>query len=489
MMRARLPVVVSRVYPILLVPLASAVLFSASYADPLPSLQPRSKTVSPAALRYLAIGGGATPESTEVSLEQNLRLAEEILPGPGRLFFAGGKGSRSVRTLDPERGASLLVRLGELFQPRGGRDSRYRPTVLPAAAASRERIDAVLEGALTAGSAPLLLFLSTHGEQGKAPRDNRVLLWGGGSLSPTALSELHDKHPRRPLRVVATSCFSGGFAELAFRGGDERNGPAKPVRCGLFAGTWDRETSGCDPDPDRRKQEGYSLHFLNALAQRDRDGRPLPVDRVDFDGDGRVSLLEAHARASIESVSLDVPTTTSERYLRSVAPEPAQPDAALLPEQAGVVSQLGRRLGLPDATSASLRWDRLDRGLAQLEDRLAQAEERANERYWPLAAALLARWPMLDDPYHPAFAATLARDADAIEQVLERSHEAAAYARAMAELDRLDMRHFELLREEAQVARLIRARETLELAAGLRVRGGPEFRYYRRLLSCERALP
>src|SRR4051812_10377583 len=46
-------------------------------------------------LRYLLIGGGATPESTEVSLEQDITLVQRTLSGPGRVLFAGGKDSLS----------------------------------------------------------------------------------------------------------------------------------------------------------------------------------------------------------------------------------------------------------------------------------------------------------------------------------------------------------------------------------------------------------
>src|SRR5205807_3517684 len=60
-------------------------------------------TAAPAGeLRYIASGGGSTPESTEISLEQNLALARDALPGPGKLLFAGGAGSLSVRTLQEQ---------------------------------------------------------------------------------------------------------------------------------------------------------------------------------------------------------------------------------------------------------------------------------------------------------------------------------------------------------------------------------------------------
>src|SRR4029453_14151341 len=89
-------------------------------------------------------------------------------------------------------------------------------------------------------------------------------------------------------------------------------GAAPGNRCGFFASTWDRPANGCDPDPERGRQEGYSLHFLEAPRGQDRAG--APVAGLDLDGDGKVSLLEAHTRARIASRSLDVPPPTSERW-------------------------------------------------------------------------------------------------------------------------------------------------------------------------------
>ena len=77
--------------------------------------------------------------------------------------------------------------------------------------------------------------------------------------SPEALgtSELDELPGHRPLRMVITSCYSGGFAELAFDGASEDRGAATTDRCGFFATTWDRAASGCDPNPDRGAQAAW----------------------------------------------------------------------------------------------------------------------------------------------------------------------------------------------------------------------------------------
>jgi hypothetical protein len=437
-------------------------------------------------VRFLAVGGGATPESTEVSLEQNLALLAQVLPGPGALLLGGGPGSSSVRVLDDRPVADpLLVRLGDLFQPRSGRHSRYRASELAAGGASLAAVESALAEALARGDEPLILYFAAHGEQGEHPSGNAIVLWGGGALDVVRLAELHDAHPR-PLCVISASCFSGGFAELAFAHADAERGPARAPRCGLFAGTWDRETSGCDPDPDRRRQEGYSLHFLQGLRGRDRHGVQLPGPEIDFDGDGRVSLLEAHTRAAIAARSIDVPTTTSQRYLRAVERAGTAIDRELLPEEQAVTLQLGAVLGLLDQLAVTRRQRALAAQLDALDAKLQQADRLVDQRYGELAARLLGRWPVLDDAYHPEFAATLERDRAEIAAALDawpeaRHHLAAERERAVLEAD-----FFELEVEDALVARLLRAHETQRLAAALRKRRGAEWQHYQELLACER---
>lgn len=438
-------------------------------------------------LRYIAIGGGSTPEYTEVSLEQDMLLARQVLPGAGSLFFAGGADAVSVRSTNPLADASsLLARLGDLFAPRSGRQSQYRRTTLSAAPATLANIDQALTRALASGKDPLLVYIAAHGEQGERARENYVDLWEGDMLSVTRVAEIHEAHSRS-LRMLVASCYSGGFADLAFANADPTKGPARTPRCGLFAGPWDRQTSGCDPNPDRGAQEGYSVHVLHALLGQDRNGELLPPTEVDFNGDGRIGLLEAHTRARIASSSIDVPTTTSERYLREVEHRRGNPSAAGLPEDAAVVALLGKRLGLPTRVKAEQRWKELSAKLDALDARLDAADATRERAVSKLSGELLGHWPVLDDPYHGEFAATLQKNAKAITAVLDTSSDALELNEADAQVEAIDAQLRELEPQEAQVLRLLRAYETLSLAASLKARGGPTYQYYRSLLECERA--
>jgi hypothetical protein len=435
------------------------------------------------------VGGGATPEFTEVSLEQDAELAVQVLSGPGLVLFAGGEGSASVRVLAPSHGAeSLLSELGAVFDPRSGRDSRYRNTHLNAQAASLTNFETSLALASSASKEPLLVYVASHGQQGNEPRENFIELWAGEPVSVAQLDEL-TASAKRPVRFVIASCYSGGFAELAFSNAEAQRGATSLERCGLFAGTWDRQTSGCDPNPDRRAQEGYSLHLLHALRGEDRAGKPLPRAQLDIDGDGKISLLEAHTRARIASHSIDVPTTTSERYLREVVKTGVAPQWKLVAEEEAVVKQLGARLGLKDMAAAERRYQELSTKLDALQPELDAADDELERARAQLGAQLLARWPVLSDPYHDEFASTLQREGKSIAELLQGSRLAQAYRQARTQADAVGARANALDADEAVVLRLLRAHETAGLASALAARGGDAYAHYRALLACERGLP
>ncbi len=453
-----------------------------------PKPAPAASPTASSQARYIAIGGGSVPEFTEVSLEQDMLLAEQVLPGPGVLLFAGGNEAASVRSLDPRADPdAVLARLGNLFLPRAGRQSQYRRPSLSAAAATLDNVERALGRAFGESRERLLVYVAAHGEQGEHARDNYVDLWGRERLLVSRVAELHEAQPQpRPLRLLVASCFSGGFGELAFAGAEVEKGITRAPRCGLFAGPWDRQTSGCDPNPDRGAQEGYSIHVLHALLRQDRNGQPLPAAELDYDGDGSIGLLEAHTRARIASASIDVPTTTSERYLREVEQKHGPIDLTLLPEDAAVVAQLGKKLGAPSRARAEQRLKELRAKLIGIDERFEDADAARETAVAKLSAELLGRWPVVDDPYHAEFASTLQKHGGDIAEVLDRSAAARELRKAEEQIEALDLQLRALEPQEAMLMRLLRAYETLALASSLASRGGPKYQNYRALLACER---
>lgn len=448
-------------------------------------------------IRWMGIAGGAEPESTQVSIEQDLRLAMDVLGDEGLLLFAGGPDVAAVQeNIESRERTSLRAELGDFFDPRGGRSARYRrPRPRVHAAASAANALTGLESLLGRDAEPLLVFVDGHGEPGEAPADNLVRLWGAWPLAVRDLAELLDAGGgRREVRVVMASCFSGGFAELAFLGAETSRGPALTPRCGLFASPWDDESSGCVPDPDRSTQDGYAMHLLNALAGRDAQGEALPIADLDLDGDGAISLLEAHTRARVASRSIDIPTTTSERWLRHVMADARDAEGAPrrsfeLPEELRVIAALGPSLAIGDVDTGALHVATLEQRMEDVAAGQEEAERDLDEAFYGLRIALLERWPGLEDPWRSDFEATLRGDADRIDEIFRRSELARVYRIREEEAERFAHRYDDLRRQRALAMRVLRALETVDLAMLLAERGGADFAHYRRLLECERGLP
>ena len=445
----------------------------------------------PPHIRTIIAGGGPIPELDQVSLEEDVALAGRVFGTRDAIvLFAGGPGTNAVqeRTLDVE-GDPIVFGLANLFSPRGGRDAHYRATRLALhGGATLDQLFAAFELALPDGEQPLLFYFTGHGRGGEDPRDALAETWGSAAFDPQALAEaLEDSHTSRRVRVILTSCYSGGFAELAFRGADSALGATNQDRCGFFSTAWDRESGGCDSDPDRGTHEGFGVHFLSALAGHDRDGHDARTE-IDLDGDGVITLAEAMTRTRIASRAIDVPITTSERLLRVVDVEEGDEGELAMPEQQAVIDALLRSLRLPSVADAATALDELLGRRAETEDALGEAYAEARDLGADAAGDALSRWPVLDDPYHPDYAATLAREHDAIGAYLE-SDVVIAWAEAEDDASALEVTEDALEVQIAVHLRITQAAETIVRARRLAARGGAEWEAYRRMRACEGSAP
>jgi hypothetical protein len=438
--------------------------------------------------RWIALVGGAEPASTQVSLAQDAELVRAILGEDGALFFGGGSGTFvQVRSAadEQERPPTLRQRLADLFDPRD-RAVRYVPGPRADGPATPAVFFAAFD-ALRGSDEPWTFVLAGHGEGGETPLDSVFHLWGGEMLAVSDLAEELDALAR-PTRLVVTSCFGGGFAEVVFTAGSSERGVAEPLRCGVFATSFDREASGCDPDPMRAAQESYAIHFWHALRGEDRAGNPLAVE---LDDDGTIGLLEAHTQARIASRSLDVPTTTSERFLAHTAdllelPDvPADPELPELRAEARVVRELGAAIDAQNEAEARRRLERAEHVLENEEVALSEVEARADDAFYALRIRVLERLPIADDPWHPELDAALLADHVGLLALLRESPEGIEHAAAMEALDAAQARVDEARVESAVRWRLLQAWEALALASALRAHGGPSWETFRELRACE----
>ena len=445
----------------------------------------------PSEVNALIVGGGTSPESNQLSLEEDVRLASETFGASTSVrLFAGGPGTRAVQVADDENDPDDLRRqLGDMFYPHGGRDAHYVATTLALHGPSTlDALETRLLDALTTGEGPLTLYIAGHGDGGETPSDSRALFWGGEELAPADLALLLEDGllpgaPRRPLRVIATTCFSGGFAELAFRAANRDEGPTDQDRCGLFATSWDEEASGCDPDPDRGHHEGFGVHFLMAMQGRLRDGADARAT-LDLDHNGRIGPTEALTQARIAGASIDIPTTTSEALLEALAPAEGERLPFAMPEQARVIEVLGAQLGLDEAACA-LELSRManedEASRADLEEALGQMDAA----YARLIRATLSRWPVLDDPFHPHFERVLRTERNAIKSFLSTSDEALTWMESTDAVDALSEDDDTRRLRRSALRRLMQAYETQARAERLQALGGASWERYLAMRACE----
>jgi hypothetical protein len=462
-----------------------------------PDPTPASPQPSPAQTRSIIAGGGSLPSLNQVSLAQDVALARRALSGPSLVLFASGSGSLAQVEVDEPAPDPYAARIAALLDERSGRTARHtRAPVHAHLAATADNVLRSLSATLASSSDAVTLYVAAHGTGGENPVDSVVGLWEDSELTVPSLADVldHDPRPERPVRVVITACFGGGFGELSFREADSARGAASTNRCGLFAAPFDRESAGCDPNPDRRAQAGFGLHFLHALRGEDRDGASVPRGSLDYDRDGAISLLDAHTRARIEGRSIDVPTTTSERWLRAQEPAPVTRDATrtdpLVIEEDAVIAALSSALSVPPTLAgARAALTAIDAQRSPVIAQLDQLDARDETLRRTLSAVVLARFPVLDDPWHRDFLAQLTASRavlptllDAHPATLERANIAHARDEWSGRAEPLDV-------SAALSLRLWRAHETRALAARLRTRGGAAWQTFARLRACERSAP
>lgn len=352
----------------------------------------------PGRIDWVGIGATAGPSATQISIEDELLAIERRFGGDdGLLYFAGGPGTRGVQASDRSTdGDTLLITLGDLFGAVTDRRTHYRPLrIEPHGPATRVAISDGLAHALAPSERPLVIWLAGHGAEVENLADAEVTTWGGGVWSRADLETLL-LASRRPVRLIGTQCYGAGFAEALF---------AREDSCGAFAAVWTLPASGCDPSPEAARTS-YGAFLLGALDTA-----------KDLDGDGRVGLSEAHVAAVLQVDGIDVPVLSSQHLLYTQVDEEPElspsPEAEGLFEEQAIVAAAELATGVKPSELA----DAITAAQAEYEEAGRQYDETAAREGEALArarAGVLARWPELEDPWHPDFMATLTRDREAI---------------------------------------------------------------------------
>lgn len=353
----------------------------------------------------LIFGGGWGPEGTQASIEAHTRALHAALPKAQVLFAAPNAKARAVQIATPKKDHASTV-LGLVFDR--GRDLHvdYRASTVDRAGPANAK---ALRAALAAldPKRPAVVFGAGHGTKATTEEPAMLELWGPDDrMSPKQLVEVV-RARKAPTAFVLGHCHSGAFADVVYEDAD----PTKPLddapRCVLASVPRDREAAGCTADLDDASAPAYLAQFARAFGDKG----------ADYDRDGRVTLLEAHAFATIHDPTVDVPVRSAEVFVERLLGE-AMPTADALDEGYDAGASPTERAVLASVLPETLR----DAKPAALHDTLLSIDERLDISERELDGALeakeklrravldavLTRWPELVNPYHVEARALLA---------------------------------------------------------------------------------
>jgi hypothetical protein len=459
----------------------------------------------PAVAQVLLFGGGPTPYESQASIELNTQWIRAVLERQHpdavihTLYTDGNEPGVDVRSWSPvEDKPGMYQPLANVFGAAAENGYRYHSSYIAAdtAASDYATVTRTLETLVADSRAgdELLLIYQGHGAYAPDTGHNNLLLWGGTSLTVTELEALLSAAvPGTTIRFVLPQCFSGAFTRLIYTGARPENGLAQGLRCGFVSQQEDRASEGCTDSVETGDYRDYSSYFFGALDGRARDGSPL-AGEPDRNGDGEVTLREAHFYTLENAYSVDYSRSTSQDYLEHWQPWylrwlpfPAEADNVY----SRIAARLAARYALPVASSqagaaAAAKLQELGEAIAGLEQEVRDLTWRVRKARDNIQRPLLMRWPALQSPYTAGFREIMRQELPAVQQVILAQED---YPALVADQERLAGVQQELLdarRDRVQLDKLLWMHRLARILAQFeRFASAQDREEYDRLVQCE----
>ncbi len=453
------------------------------------------------------IGGGASLQSSQGQIEANVKWEREVFLRQAKnaklkIFYTDGdKPEKDVIVWrHPVEAAATLQPLARVFDAQTHNGESFHSHTVPGVAGGTRADELVgklrKEFTLPARGDRVLLVFYGHGTyEGDDVGRNALRLWGNTLLPARDLESLLSViDPDVPVRFVLPQCYSGGFKRVMHPRGDDTRELVRHNRCGFMSVPEDQESEGCSPSINVGDFRDYSTYFFAALDGRSRLGVKLPQPNADLDGNGVVTLREAHLYSIAAAVSTDSPRSTSEVFLEDWQPwylrwitYGSEPDNLYqqLASQVAVANSLppaGR--ALVDALEQARRQTYNERRALKLERK--EIKNSVKPLQETLRTDLSARWPEALYPYTLNFNKFLQNQLGPAQAFIMRH---AAYAPLVSQQERILQLDTSILAAERKLAQFDKIRRMRKLARILdqfgRVASEQERVSYQRLLSCE----
>ena len=475
---------------------------------------------SQAADYFLTIGGGYAPMGNQASLEKNVQLFQQLVKEqypadqPHAIFFSDGSNpGRDLQYRDPKLVIPPINQaLAQIFGKGDNLAYQYRTHQVQSiqGGSNRKNIQQWFEKTATRlkSNDRLFIYVTAHGgksESRRQPYNTTLYLWNSEKISVTEFSNLLDKVPNEvAVMTVMVQCHCGGFADLIFNQADPTKGTSAANRCGFFATVYDRPAAGCTPDIDEENYQEYSTYFWEAIRGVTRTGKP--VGNCDYDKNGSISFGEAHAYAVITSSTIDISVSTSDSFLRAYGKPPrgnrSVPNTLLsadspfdqlfktaTPSQQAILTGLSQQLKLSAKNRGQEAWnlakavsDQKQRPTSQLNSKSKELTTLRRE----IRNQLTQAWPELTEPFHPALPGLLEKQGDQIFATIRKHPRHGRLEQLEKEIDQLQSQVMDLDRRWAKAQRLLKALETVALAANLPQVASEEIQQrYQQLLQAE----
>jgi len=182
------------------------------------------------------------------------------------------------------------------------------------------------------------------------------------------------------------------------------------MRCGVTAESAYRLAEGCSASIDTNDYRDYTTYFFAALDGKDRNGQVLPIE-TDTNGDGHVSMREAHFYTLETAHSTDLSRSTSEDYLANWQPWflkwVAEKPALQNNEYAKLFRILAGRYGISlDGNPAKTIREHM-RAYQSTTEELNASRTELHSQLADIQSELIyqaqAKWPSLAQPYTAVF--------------------------------------------------------------------------------------